>query len=605
MPRMNLNPRLLILPLCLWPSVPQAAFWDGKKEPALRITLPQDAPAELAGQLEDIRRLLEDAPAGPADDPAYDRYRHDRNRAYLEKSLAAQGYYQAVVQDGGVDGAGLRHVHILPGPRYHFGTVSLRGRERVADTRPGLTFPGLTFPGPTLLETRPGAPAVAATVLADEAALSRWMSAHHCLFSVEVAHEAVLDTRTKELAVAFTVRPGREARFGPLRFAGQERVAEDYLARIVPVKEGECFRRDTVNAARVALQQTGLLATVEPEIAPAPLADGSVPVTFRLRERAPRTVKAGVSYSTDIGPGVTAGWEHRNLLSRAERLNVGLSLTPVQRLLDTGFDKPFFLRRDQTLRLGAKLEQQDTDAYTATGLALSGGLERDFGAGLLAGLGAKYGFTRVGDRNAKQEVALLSAPFFISLDRRDDVLDATSGWLLRLDSTPFVDTLGAGGPFYRNRLGGSAYHRLAGAASPVLAVRAALGSIAGASTQSVPALERYYAGGAASVRGYGYQLLGPLDAGNDPLGGRSLAEISAELRLRLRESYGVVTFLDGGGAYDDALPDIRRGLRFGAGLGLRYYTGFGPVRADIAVPLDRRRGVDAPYQLYFSIGQAF
>lgn len=104
------------------------------------------------------------------------------------------------------------------------------------------------------------------------------------------------------------------------------------------------------------------------------------------------------------------------------------------------------------------------------------------------------------------------------------------------------------------------------------------------------------------MRGFGYQKLGPLDPAGDPLGGRSLNEGAAELRYRFGD-FGVVGFVDAGQSYESTLPRLSD-LRFGAGLGVRYYTNFGPMRIDVATPLNRRAGENR-FNLYVSIGQAF
>lgn len=598
--RRHRNCLVLCALLCSVPAFAHAAFWDEKKSYHLDITTPEGTDKELEKQLENIRNLLEDAPAGSSTDTAYLRYRFDQNKTYLQKALEAQGYYQAKITANFDEEKSTAHFLVTPGPRYPFGEVTLKTSDPFASSRPPINFPALAN-----LKTKPRQPAIAPTVLEDEETIKSYLSEHNCLFSYDVSHQAVLDTVKKEVAVAFQASAGADATFGALHFEGNDTIAPDYLARVLPMKKGDCFRREKINDARVALQKTGLLATIEPEVAASPAPDGSVPVTFRLKERAPRTIKFGTSYSTDIGPGVTAGWEHRNIFSRGEKLGITASLTPIQRTLETTFDKPFFLRDDQKLKLSTKLDQQDTDAYTSTGLTAEAGVERDFKDGLRAGIGAKYGFTQIKDQTSTQNVALLSAPAFIAKDKRNDPLDATRGWLLRLDTTPYIDTIDPTVVFYKNRLNANYYHTFDAMLKPVLALRGVVGSIAGADTRTIPATERFYAGGASSIRGYGYQLAGPLDAQRDPLGGRSLVETSIEMRFRVKEDYGFVTFIDGGNAYDSAVPDFKGGMRFGAGAGLRYYTSFGPLRADIAVPLDKRPGVDDSYQLYFSIGQAF
>ena len=106
------------------------------------------------------------------------------------------------------------------------------------------------------------------------------------------------------------------------------------------------------------------------------------------------------------------------------------------------------------------------------------------------------------------------------------------------------------------------------------------------------------------MRGYAYQSIGPLKQGI-PTGGRSLAGISTELRTRITDSMGLAIFLDGGSVFDKSVPDFGEKFLWGAGAGFRYFTAFGPLRMDVGLPLNRRKGVDDPFQIYISIGQAF
>jgi translocation and assembly module TamA len=138
----------------------------------------------------------------------------------------------------------------------------------------------------------------------------------------------------------------------------------------------------------------------------------------------------------------------------------------------------------------------------------------------------------------------------------------------------------------------------------VLAGRTAVGTIFGATRDQIPADERFYAGGGGSVRGFGFQLAGELDDDDDPLGGRSLLELSGEVRVRITDTIGAVAFVDAGSAFQSSVPDFDEELRVGVGPGLRYFSPIGPVRLDVGFPLNRR-DVDDAFQIYISLGQAF
>ena len=181
------------------------------------------------------------------------------------------------------------------------------------------------------------------------------------------------------------------------------------------------------------------------------------------------------------------------------------------------------------------------------------------------------------------------------------MLNPTRGFRLAGRISPELSLQGRAFGYTRTQLDASAYRSVSDGV--VLAARARLGTILGAPRDQVAPSRRYYAGGGASVRGYGFQSIGPRDPNNDPIGGRSLAEFAVEARIKLFGNIGLVPFLDAGNIYTAALPDFS-GLRYGTGLGLRYYSNFGPIRVDVGTPINPQPG-DTRIAVYVSLGQAF
>lgn len=312
-----------------------------------------------------------------------------------------------------------------------------------------------------------------------------------------------------------------------------------------------------------------------------------------------------MNYNTDLGFGISTGWEHRNFLSHGEKFSTTLSAATFAQQLNTTLEKPYFLREDQRLKLANTIRQENTKAFRVRGANISAGVERDLKNKWVAGISTIYGFEQIKNQNNKENVALLSLPIFVSQDKRDDQFNPTEGWRLECRSSPALDTMNTKITFLKNTTSGSYYRSFDMAGQPVIAARVATGAILGLSRDNIPAPERFYAGGGGSVRGYGYQLVGPLNAQNNPLGGKSFVELSTELRLRVTQDYGLVAFVDGGNVSNKTYSHFSSSLLWGAGIGFRYYTGLGPIRIDIAMPLNKRRGVDSALQFYFSIGQAF
>jgi len=559
-----------------------------------------DASKALRQILLDWQKTLNKRAIPDNADSDYGHYRFEKDRAALKKLLQAEGYYQSTIEAAYDEAAQISTFRVGAGQQYRFGRISME--VEAADE---VKLSAINVPDTKVLSAKTDKPALAAVVLKDVLIIQKSVEKHNCLFDHHTTHEAVINHLQHRIDVTYRVKAGLIATFGDIQFIGQETISNLHLNRRVQIKKGECFKRSKLNDANVFLKKSGLLAKTETVLPESPAADGSVPVTFIVTERAHRSIKAGVSYSTDIGPGVNAGWEHRNFLSHGENFSTMLSVATREQQLNTQLEKPYFMRRDQRLKVGGGIEQKDNDAFQTSGFNVSGGVERDLDNKWMVGVGAKYGFERIKDQNNTENVALFSLPLFMSQDRRNDRFNPISGWTFQFNTTPAVDTIDTRTTFLKNRVSGGYYQPLGAAEQSVIAVRATTGAILGASSDTVPATERFYTGGGGSIRGYGYQLVGPLDTQNDPLGGRSFVEFSTELRLRIAEDHGVVAFLDGGNTFDATYPDFYGGVLWGAGLGYRYFTSFAPLRVDVAVPLDKRSGVDDAFQLYFSIGQAF
>ncbi|MCG8653085.1 MAG: outer membrane protein assembly factor [Pirellulales bacterium] len=265
--------------------------------------------------------------------------------------------------------------------------------------------------------------------------------------------------------------------------------------------------------------------------------------------------------------------------------------------------KPHFQRLDQNLTTSVSAHRNDTEAFEEQALTSRLSIERPLDEHWRGSLGALFEIAKIEDEDGDRRSVITGAPAGLNYDTTDDVLDPSKGVRLAFQVMPAVALGGRTATFVSATVGGSTYHDLFGDRRLIAAGRAEVGSIAGAARQDIPATHRLYAGGAGSIRGYDFQTVGPLDSG-DPVGGRSLVELNAELRFRISEDFGIVPFIDGGSAFSDSIPG-GESLRWAAGLGLRYYTAIGPIRLDVARPLNRRDDIDDSFEFFISIGQAF
>ncbi|HTN96074.1 MAG TPA: BamA/TamA family outer membrane protein, partial [Nordella sp.] len=309
-------------------------------------------------------------------------------------------------------------------------------------------------------------------------------------------------------------------------------------------------------------------------------------------------------------------WGHRNLFGGAETLRIDGQVSwfggkpdavpdadPFGYVLKATFTKPGIFTVDDDFLAEAAVLREVTDAYVRDAVTFTAGVRRQISEALSVQVGVDFEQAYVEDSDGKRNDFVAGLPIDVVYDTTDSLLDPTRGIrsAARLEPFAFLGEAGAGPVLARGSLAG--YYAMDDRSRFILAGRVAGGSLVGADLSDVPPPRRFYAGGGGSIRGYDYQSVSPRNDKGDIIGGLSYFEASAEMRVRITETIGVVPFVDMGAAFEDEVPDFS-GLRYSAGLGLRYYTAIGPIRLDAAVPLnpdDRQTG----YGIYVSIGQAF
>lgn len=484
-------------------------------------------------------------------------------------------------------------IHIVPGPVFRMGSVTFTGQ------------PSHVLPTPEDIHLTSGMPATAASIRAGEKSILSLLSRQGYPFASITSRDVVADHAREEVDTRWDIDPGPLCVFGSVTISGLENVEPGFVQKTISWKKGETFNATREDTTRAALLHSGLFGMVQVEHAPAPSADGVLPMTIELRERVPRTVKAGLEYATDTGPGASFSWENRNVFHKGERLRTQAQINEMLQRADVRLTFPAFFGPWQLSTEGS-IAQEDTDAYTSRSITSGALFERNLTPWLRTGGGVRYRLNRVeGSDEDEETYGLLSFPVFADIIKAAPLLDFSSGWTLKGEVAPYQDTLGQNITFVKSRLQGSTYLPILPSKKLILALRGVFGTIGGTGLQDIPADERFYAGGGGSVRGYAYQMAGELDDDDDPTGGLSEIECSAELRSKFTQSLGAVLFIDGGRYFEDAIPQNMNDLFWGAGVGLRYFTPIGPIRLDVAFPLEGREDIDSPFQIYISIGQAF
>lgn len=522
-------------------------------------------------------------------------------RGTLEKLLRSRGYYDGRVRQSVTDGEILYRV--VPGEQFRIKSINVR---MPAHLKAG-------FPGVGLQE---GDPLEAEKVTAGVKKIETYLAENACLLNVDVKYQATVIHSEHAARLEYRVAKSPEVHIGQVHVQGVETVNEEFLRKRLQMKPGDCFSRNKLDTAKLRLLRTNLIAGVNAEVSEP--VEGTVDITFLVIERKHRTVRLGVGYTSDEGPGVSAGWEHRNILGRGEKIEVETRVNEVKQSLKGELLVPRFFRDDQDFTAKAEASNEDRDSYQSEAITFGGTLSRRHTRNRTFSVGGELKFSDVQEEGQESEsYNLLAFPLGIKIDTTDNLLDAHRGATVAMEVKPYFDLKGTGTRFVKNTLVATGYLTAEETRfDPTLAVRVKAGVISGIDNLDIPADERFYAGGGGSVRGYSYQALGPRrlipstvpgepPTLSDPIGGRALSEVSFEGRFRFTETWGGVLFLDGGNAYADPQPSFDD-LYWGAGLGVRYMTSFAPLRFDIAFPLDRRDDLDdSSYQIYVSLGQAF
>lgn len=519
--------------------------------------------------------------------------------------LRSEGYYDSVVAPDIGEGDS-------PEP---FLTITVGPRIQIAD-------PAVTWSGPPpdpesgavaakAMGLRSGAPGRAADVLAAEGRIIAALEADGYADAAADPRTVIVDHADNAMRPTFHIRAGGKVRLGAIVLEDKGRTRLRWASALAPWRPGDVYRPKALAELERRLRDTGAYNQVVVALAPpGETVGGYRNVLVTLTERPKGALELGASYSTTEGAGVDSSWIVYNRLGLGDAITTTLQFAQIDSRLQTQLALPDWRKPDQTLSLTTALYRDITPAYKLTGGGLTADLTHRYNKISFITYGASVNETSTFEKESANfintsptrqltTVALLGA---FALDKSNDPLDPTEGVRLSARLEP-TDAIGAGSIAYiKTQAQASAYLPLIRDGT-VLAARLKLGVIAGGDIPRVPAQDRFYSGGGGSVRGYGYQEVGPRYPDNTPQGGLSLVETSLELRQRLVGNWGLAAFVDTGVVGRQIAPDFGH-PQVGVGLGVRYNLGFGPLRFDVGTPLNPRKG-DASIQIYLSIGQSF
>lgn len=489
-------------------------------------------------------------------------------------------------------------IEIRPGPQFRF------GKARMKPYAPGTRLP------PAYRDGRPAA----ATAISDaaQAGIEGWRRLGYAKATVD-GQTITADHRADLLDAEIHLQAGPKLRFGKLHITGNDRMRIRPITKISGYPEGAPFDPDTLDKMASRLRRAGVFRSVVIREAPGVSPGNQIDITLALEEEAPRRIGFGAEYSSLDGANLSAFWLHRNLLGGAERLRfdllakgIGAKNNLSDYRLGVRLERPATPFTDSSAFVTAGIEREEVGTATTRSLNFGIGAERVITPRLTADAGLTYLDQSFDDQGFHAQYRLLALPVSLKWDRRSDLLAPVKGSYILVGATPFwgFGTTDSGTQF---KLDARAYKSVAADDRVVLAGRLQLGTVSTASLLNTAPDFLFFSGGGGTVRGHPFQSLGvatTIAPGQViQTGGRSFIGLSGEVRATVSDRLGAAAFYDAG--YISAGSWFGGGGQWqaGAGVGVRYDTGFGPVRLDLAVPVAGPTG--RGLQIYVGIGQSF
>jgi outer membrane protein assembly complex protein YaeT len=435
----------------------------------------------------------------------------------------------------------------------------------------------------------------------------------------ELSGGGVVDLATNTATVEWAAHPGPRVFVGEIRISGQKTVSDEVIRRELAFKPGDVYSDEAVQKSQRQISDLGVFQSTLIDLAPAdpnaPPPEGAPPgkvtrdVEVKVQERPLRNVRIGLGYGTEDRVRAQVGWLHRNVFGRADSLDVRARYSSITDEFQATLREPHMPDPRTTLWLDSRIRDDTMPAYDDFALVGGVAVERPLRLGWSGHVGYNLEWTDVrkvasGIQSQIEQFRLGAIDVGARRITTDSLVEPTRGTWLETDVETAGSWLGSQKNYVRWTLDARAFLPIG---PTVLAGRAMVATIAGyGDTENIelPVTKLLYAGGAATVRGYDFQHLGPDDAPGKAIGGQSLLTGSAEFRFPIWRELRGATFVDAGQLSRDPWVWRPEKLRTSVGIGFRYSTPLGPVRVDIASPLNPPAGVDR-VRLWFAIGQPF
>ncbi|WP_420839949.1 autotransporter assembly complex protein TamA [Allorhizobium sonneratiae] len=489
-------------------------------------------------------------------------------------------------------------ITVTPGPVFLFGTIRLTGDAGKLD--------------PAHYGLIPGNPADSLTIIKAADKMVEDLKAQSRPLAHIVTRQAVADHKNNRVDVTIAIDAGPVAPLGPVTVSGAKAVNAGFIEKYSRLKPGEPYSPEAMRKATDRLRKLGTFSSVTIKPTGRLNQNGAMPVDINVSEGKFRYFGFGATYSTLDGGGLEGYWGHRNLFGSAEQLRLEGSVSGLGQNGGLGnlnyttgitFTKPGYLTPSGTLQASLKAATLNTDPYDAKTITGKLGYSYELNDTDKVSAATALDYARIEDAFGTNKYLTFSVPLDYERDTRDDKMNPTTGYRATLSAAPSYEFLhGAAFSNFEGSISG--YYGLFSDDRVVLAGKVSAGTLLGSGDLAdIPATRRFFAGGGGSVRGYSYLGISPRNSNGDETGGLSYVTTSLEARIKITDEIGLVPFFDAASVSDSRLPDFSD-VKAGTGLGLRYATPFGPIRLDVAVPLNPYPNGDK-YGVYIGIGQSF
>lgn len=528
------------------------------------------------------------------------RYRIESDLPTVVKTFYAYGYFDATVTYDIEEETNMVNVYIFcdPGPRYmlhSYEVCTFPCNEKCTKFELDLEKLDLKLDEGTNSNK----------LLNAKAELLKFMSALGYPLAKIEKYEAIADGIKKIIDIKICINTGPKCNFGPISISGLKDIYPKYILKKINWEEKELYNPEKIKETQDRLTQSGLFSSVSITHGERPDEENNLPIKIQVIESNHQNVQAGINYATADGPGCLFSYTNYNIGNMGEIINLHGEIAKKALTGYISYKKPDFIWFEQDFFLSAYALRERIRAYNSFTYGSLARIVHRTSKNFHYAYGIKGEHVEVSKSANNGRYLLIGLPAYLRLNSTNHLLNPTQGFCLIYTATPYFNLDEDFSPFFKQTLATNFYIPVKKNEKIVFATRIQFGSIIGQSVYKIPMTKLFLGGCEDDLRGYRYKTVGPRNSNGDIIGGRSAIYFTFEPRLRISKNFGIVPFFDMGNIKKTSLPSVTGRWRKSYGIGIRYFTFLGPLRMDIAFPLDKYKKGDPSYRIYVSIGQTF